>query len=144
MTDLTKIERPYGLCTAEEQAGLDALNKTEGALQFLHLMWGEWKTEESGVLFKGKTYRQNPNWQPPKLDVPDWFWENTDYNYVAMDPDQSVRAFKDEPCKSKSRTRHWVQQESIARLDKTFTRHNFNPHGIPWDKSLTVRPGLEE
>jgi hypothetical protein len=146
MTDLTKIEKPYGLCTQEEQEGFDALKTFPCSLQvFCHSsVWNDLTFTNSVSLSPAVTYRQNPNWQPPTLDVPDWFWENTDFNYVAMDPDQSVRAFKDEPCKSKSRTRHWVQQESIARLDKTFTRHNFNPHGIPWDKSLTVRPGLEE
>jgi hypothetical protein len=32
---------------------------------------------------------------------------------------------------------------SCKRIDRFFT-YNFNPHNIPWDQSLTVRPGFEE
>ncbi len=139
MTDLTKIEKPFAFCSSEEQAGLKALLNTPLALQHLGPdgKWDRllcWDRDLTMHL----TYRQNPDWQPPQLDVPDWFWENTDFNYVAMANDQSVRAYKDEPCKTKFG--YWVQQESMTRLDKMFTHHNFNPHNIPWDQSLTKRP----
>ena len=54
------------------------------ALQFLDLSSGKWEIR-----------------QRPTLDVPDWFWENTNFNYVAMHPNGTAHAYKYEPCKSK-------------------------------------------
>ena len=128
MTDLTKIEKPYALCTKEEQEGLKALVGIEGALQRLSDS-GHWKLRHAFIpneLAASITYRQNPDWQPPKLDVPDWFWENTDYNYVAMDQNGKVWAFKHKPAQD--------------RIDRLFKLHDFNPHNVPWDQSLTKRP----
>jgi len=140
MTDLTEIEKPYVFCTKEEQEGLKALVGIEGALQFLFLD-GTWCTleyhEVTLGLNVGVIYRQNPDWQPHKLDVPDWFWENTDCNSVAMDKNGAVFIYKSKPIKH-SCVGVYVGQ-GMYRLDKLFT-HDFNPHNVPWDKSLTKRP----
>ena len=143
MTDLTKIEKPYLLCTKEEQRGLTALIGIEGALQCMDSFSGAWVTTPSRYLAfaKGCTYRQNPDWQPHKLDVPDWFWDNAEFNFVAMGENRKVWAYKGKPEKC---SKGWSLMESgFFRLDKLFARHNFNPHNIPWQQSLTVRPGLE-
>lgn len=144
MTDLTKIEKPYALCTKEEQAGLDALVGIEGALQFLPICESNWATRLNAAdLLKGRVYRQNPNWNPPKLDVPDWFWEKTTFNWAVMDSNGYFYLCDTEPRKDVS---DWGMQFGAkkVRLDKVFNRmfnpHNFNPHNIPWDKSLTKRP----
>ena len=150
MTDLTKIEKPYVFCTKEEQEGLKALIGVEGALQYLSNITGDWIPRRLNTSFhKGYTYRQNPDWEAPKLDVPDWFWANTDVNYVAMDKAVLEGRFKgvvhasiEEPTK---RSAFWVfaRENRFFRLDNFFT-HDFNPHNIPWDQSLTKRPGLIE
>jgi hypothetical protein len=151
MTELTKIEKPYAFCTKEEQQGLNALVGKEGALQRM-ISTGEWEIPHPRIqsgLYRGIVYRQNPNWQPPKLDVPDWFWENTDYNYVAMNPDGSVYGHKNKP--DTPSQMYWLSidrpvshTQPKPRLDEIFINHNFNPHKIPWHQSLTVRPGFEE
>ena len=150
MTELTKIEKTYAFCTKEEQEGLYALIGIKNALQGLSSSTGKWRVSDGKVsLFIGNTYRQNPNWQPPKLDVPDWFWENTDYNYVAMNPDGSVYGHKNKP--DTPSQMYWLSidrpvshTQPKPRLDEIFINHNFNPHNIPWHQSRTVRPGFEE
>ena len=151
MTDLTKIEKPYVFCTKEEQEGLDSLVGKEGALQIIDSITGAWvhTPYETGVIWAGRIYRQNPDWNPPKLDVPDWFWENTDFNYVAMNPDGSVYGHKNKPYTPSQM--YWLSidrpvshTQPKPRLDEIFINHNFNPHNIPWPQSLTVRPGFEE
>lgn len=138
MTDLTKIEKPYGLCTQEEQEGLDALKTFPCSLQlFIHSsVWNDLTFTNSVSLSPAATYRQNPNWQPPKLDVPDWFWENTNFNYVVMDENRKVYAYKNKPKKVAT---SW-SEVVMVRLDKPFVHHDFNPHNVPWDQSLTKRP----
>ena len=146
MTDLTKIEKPYVFCTREEQEGLKALVGIEGALQKLSGS-GSWTLRLHPLsLGPHLTYRQNPDWQPPKLDVPDWFWEKTDFNYVAMDENREVYAYELEPFVSTYNQAMWDQSANGAmyQIDEFFTGHNFNPHNTPWHQSLTVRPGLEE
>jgi len=138
MTDLTKIEKPLIFCTKEEQEGLKALVKIEGALQFLFFD-GTWRPLESeGILGLnvGVIYRQNPDWQLHKLDVPDWFWENTDCNSVAMNKNGSIFGHVHGVT---LKATCWLSESLSYRLDKLFT-HNFNPHNVPWDKSLTKRP----
>jgi hypothetical protein len=148
MTDLTKIEKPYLFCTKEEQEGLKGLLSTPDALQHLGVD-GKWE----GLLCWDKdltmhlTYRQNPNWQPPKLDVPDWFWEKVTFSWVFMDPNGYFYLCDMEPGKgARLLPRGWGIHSDAkkVRLDKVFNRmfkpHNFNPHNIPWDKSLTKRP----
>lgn len=143
MTDLTNIQKPYVFCTKEEQEGLDALANIPNALQHLGVdgKWDRllcWDKDLTMHL----TYRQNPDWQPPTLDVPDWFWENTDFNCVAMNQSGAVYAYKHKP---KKVHKSWEEiGTGLVRLDKFFIHHNFNPHNIPWDQSLTVRPGFEE
>jgi len=140
MTDLTKIEKPYSLCTQEEQEGLKALVGVQGALQTMHLGSGKWFTCDVGMkkCCKGMVYRQNPDWQPPTLDVPDWFWENTDFNHVVMHLSKVIYAYELEPVPLGN---DWIKSGGrlMYGLENTFT-HNFNPHNIPWDKSLTKRP----
>lgn len=140
MPNLTKIEKPYLFCTMEEQKGLDALIGIEDALQFLEISTGKWCNLPPDALRSasfGLTYRQNPDWQPPKLDVPDWLWENTDHNYVAMDHGGQVYAYKYKPKKVQ---KSWEEiGTGLFRLDKFFIHHDFNPHNIPWDQSLTKR-----
>lgn len=150
MTDLTKIEKPYVLCTKEEQEGLRGLLHTPEALQHLGVE-GRWDKLLcwDNSLMPHLTYRQNPAWQPPTLDIPDWFWEATDFNYVAMDENREVFAYKYKPCDWSSvwndrRADDGAFDAGDIRLDNVFNRHDFNPHDIPWDKSLTVRPGLEK
>ena len=139
MTDLTKIEKPYALCTKEEQEGLKALVGMQGALQRIDCSSGEWSIRPARhtAFNKGWVYRQNPDWQPPKLDVPDWLWKTTDCNSVAMDKNGAVFIYKSKPIKH-SCVGVYVGQ-GMYRLDKLFT-HDFNPHNIPWDQSLTKRP----
>ena len=144
MTDLTKIEKPYVFCTKEEQEGLDALANIPNALQRI-ISTGEWEIPHTKMprrLYRGVVYRQNPDWQPPTLDVPDWFWETTGYDYVAIDQSGPVYAYKHKPKKVDISWNEAVI--GLVRLDVLFQYHNFNPHNVPWDKSLTVRPGLEE
>lgn len=140
MTDLTKIEKPYLFCTKEEQAGLAALKDIPDALQRM-ISTGEWEIPHPRIqsgLYRGIVYRQNPDWQLSTLDVPDWFWEATGYNYVAMDRGGQVYAYKYTPKKA---VISWDETGiGLVRLDKLFARHDFNPRDIPWDKSLTVRP----
>jgi len=140
MTDLTKIEKPLIFCTKEEQEGLKALLGIKDALQLLDWTTGEWEVRKStsSRIWTGTTYRQNPDWQPPTLDVPDWFWENTDYNYVVIHLSKVIYAYELEPVPLGN---DWIKNGGrlMYGLENTFT-HNFNPHNIPWDKSLTKRP----
>ena len=140
MTNLKTIEKPYGLCTAEEQEGLDALSKVEGALQFYSGL-GVWKTRELITLdlCEVGVYRQNPDWNPPKLDVPDWFWDNSTADWVAMDRDEMFYGYEVEPRKNPN---SWIQLPNTKyfSLSQFTSKHNFNPHNIPWDQSLTKRP----
>ena len=142
MADLTKIERPYALCTKEEQKGLNSLVGIEGALQF-YSMSGEWEPLSSGPsdLAKVRIYRQNPDWHLPKLDVPDWFWENSTASWVAMDKSELFYGYIGAPRKGEIQ---WIGYFQNRRLIDCFFTHNFNPHNVPWDKSLTKRPGLIE
>ncbi len=145
MTDLTKIEKPYGLCTQEEQNGLDALKTFPCSLQtFYHNSgWGVLLIPKpSASLSRAVTYRQNPDWQAPTLDVPDWFWESTEYNYLAMDRSGEFHAYKSKP--EKATAGFWAARSPLGALDLIGFTCEFNPHNVPWDKSLTVRPGLEE
>jgi len=138
MTDLTKIEKPFAFCTKEEQEGLNALIGIEGALQGLDPMSGEWKIRGLAIdLFKGKAYRQNPKWKQPKLDVPDWFWENSTASWVAMDKSELFYGYIGAPRKGGIQ---WIGYFQNRRLIDCFFTHNFNPHNIPWDQSLTKRP----
>lgn len=153
MTDLTKIEKPYALCTKEEQEGLKALVGIEGALQRIDCSSGEWSIRPARhtAFNKGWVYRQNPDWQPPKLDVPDWFWENTEFNFVAIDKNYEIFAYVRTPHiglvqwdlsgshRCGDGTIPIGEMGGHKRIDKIFT-HNFNPHNIPWDQSLTKRP----
>ena len=141
MTDLTKIEKPYALCTKEEQEGLKALVGIEGALQRLSDS-GHWKLRHAFIpneLAASITYRQNPDWQPPKLDVPDWFWDNSTADWVAMDRDEMFYGYEVEPRKNPN---SWIQLPNTKyfSLSQFTSKHNFNPHNIPWDQSLTKRP----
>ncbi len=148
MTDLTKIEKPFMFCTKEEREGLKGLLSTPLALQHLSHdgKWDKllcWDRDLTMHL----TYRQNPDWQQPKLDVPDWFWDAvTSYHYVAMDGNGEVYAYELEPSVITCGPPVWDETvgKGLFQLDKLFTGHNFNPHNIPWDQSLTKRPGLEE
>ena len=135
MTDLKKIKTPLMFCTKKEQVGLEALIGVPDALQVMGAK-GDWYPRNGDdKLLKGCMYRQNPEWNPPKLDVPDWFWESTDYNYVAMDGYREVFAYKHKPCNGRDA---WAAFG--IRLDILFNRHDFNPHNVPWDQSLTKRP----
>ena len=139
MTDLTKIEKPFVFCTSEEQAGLDALKTIPGALQHLGVggKWDRLLCWDTGLTMH-LTYRQNPDWQPPKLDVPDWFWRNTVFNWVCMDRDGTFWGYEVKPAKGLDT---WGgPRETSRRLDHAFAKRNFNPDNIPWDKSLTKRP----
>ncbi len=140
MVDLTRIEKPFAFCTKEEQEGLNSLVGVKGALQF-YSMSGEWEPLSSGQsdLAKVRIYRQNPDWQQPKLDVPDWFWDTTKFNSVVIDPNGAVCAYAYPPFIFDGDWNH-VVGETLYRLDQIFTHHNFNPHNIPWDQSLTKRP----
>ena len=144
MTDLTKIKTPFGLCTKEEQAGLKALLSTPRALQYLGVggKWDRllcWDTDLTMHL----TYRQNPDWQQPKLDVPDWFWNNSTADWVAMGMNGYFYGYEVAPRKGKG---GWLVSPNtrISTLTLFTSKHNFNPHNVPWDKSLTKRPGLIE
>lgn len=144
MNDLNNIEKPLILCTKEQQERLKALVGVEGALQRLSRN-GHWISRPAPLSLKPHlTYRQNPDWRAPTLDVPNWFWDNTKFNFVAMDENREVYAFKSEPSVSTCNAPVWVEtvDEEILRLDKLFACHNFNPHNVPWYRSLTVRPGL--
>ena len=137
MVDLTKIEKPYGLCTKEEQEGLDALKEIRGALQS-YSFHGWWQQRENGPdLFDGMLYRQDPDWEPPKLDVPDWLWENTTANFIAMDSSGMVYAYEVAPLKGVD---SWIKANRWFSLTLFTFKHNFNPHNIPWHQSLTKRP----
>jgi len=142
MTDLTNIEKPYVLCTPEEQEGLKGLLITPDALQHLGVdgKWDRLLCWDRGLMMH-LTYRQNPAWNPPKLDVPDWFWGNTEFNWVAMDETDCVYAYVGKPYTSGLT---WEKSIYLCKRIDNFLTHNFNPHNIPWDQSLTVRPGLEE
>jgi len=148
MTDLTKIEKPFMFCTEKEQVELTALIGVSigvsYALQILSA-GGDWlpRGHRVGKLEKGCIYRQNPDWNPPKLDVPDWFWKNSTFNWAIMDSNGYLYLCDMEPRKDVS---GWGMQFGAkrVRLDKAFNKmfkpHNFNPHNVPWDKSLTKRP----
>ena len=141
MNDLTKLEKPYVLCTPEEQEGLKALVGIQGALQNLNCGTGEWEIRlvRHASFNKCWVYRQNPDWQQPKLDVPDWFWKNTIFNWVVMDQNGYFYLCDMEPCKGED---SWYPNHGVTmvRLDYPFNQHNFNPHNIPWHQSLTKRP----
>jgi len=141
MVDLTRIEKPFVLCTKEEQEGLNALIRVKGALQLLSSALGKWETRNGPfgtILYNGRVYRQNPDWNPPTLDVPDWFWENTDFNHVVMHLSKVIYAYELEPVLLGN---DWIKNGGrlMYGLENTFT-HNFNPLNIPWDQSLTKRP----
>ncbi len=147
MTDLTKIEKPLGLCTKEEQMGLDALKNIPGALQIYHHnnVWQTRTFNGGRKMCPGVTYRQNPDWHLPKLDVPDWIWENSTFNCAVIDRSGYFYLCNEESLQGVA---SWYPSEGITsatsqqmvRLDHVFNQHNFNPHNIPWDQSLTKRP----
>lgn len=130
MTDLTKIEKPFGLLDEETQAALKAL--PQGEAQFFRDD-GLWKDLSFWRWKKDLTYRQKPR---PALVVPNAVWAvlPPEYKWAAGDADGEVYAHDMQPTRSYL---HWDLNERSAQINRlvgvTFDKAR-------WTESLIQRP----
>lgn len=131
MTDLTKIEKLFGMLDEETQAALRALPK--GEVQVFNFN-GIWKDLANPKWTKNMVYRQKP--KPPALVVPNAVWAvlPPEYKWAAGDADGEVYAHDMQPTRS---SLHWDLNERSAQINRlvgvTFDKER-------WTESLIQRP----
>jgi hypothetical protein len=124
MTDLTKIEKPFGLLDKETRA---ALREYDGALEVFG--GARWTSVDCVSFFPRYTYRAPPRKLPewPVGLRPEWQW-------IAMDEDGQVYAYKEEPERLWS---VWEKDKKGIRIDQLV---DISFDGIPWRESIIKRP----
>lgn len=93
---------------------------------------GNWQTTEVPLFDKYTEYRVKP--PEPALEIP-WDLLPKEFNYAAMDQDGLTYIFRKEP---RFVGKYWAF--GYQRLPLL----NLNPRNVPWEKSLTVRPGVSD
>jgi hypothetical protein len=123
MTDLTKIEKPFGLLDDETQ---DALREYDGTIE---VFTGSTWRSSIGNFDGPATYRAKPAKLPewPVGLHPEWRW-------IAMDEDGQVYAYKEKPSRSFCL---WDSAGPSRRIDDLIP---ISFDGIPWRDAIIQRP----
>ena len=126
MTDLTKIEKPFGLLDKETREALLAHYGSGGAAEYYSIS-GVW-VECDHQFFSGSTYRAKPLPLPewPAGLLPKWRW-------MAMDENGYVYVYTDRP---KCGAVDWAGTD-YSRIDRLIP---ISFDGIPWEKAVIERP----
>jgi hypothetical protein len=124
MTDLTKIEKPFGLLDDETQS---ALREYDGTIELF--TGSNWIAKEHPGFFNTRSYRAKPMKLPewPTGLRPEWKW-------IAMDEGGQVYAYKEEPERLWS---VWEKDRKGIRIDQLI---DISFDGITWRETLIQRP----
>jgi hypothetical protein len=127
MTDLTKIEKPFGLLDKETQ---DALWEHKGIIE--RFIGTSWVDKEGGLFYGTFTYRAKAA-KPAKL--PEWpAGLRPEWKWIAMDGDGGVCVHQDKPEKTRGM---WSSNKNQYRIDHMV---NISFDGIPWREAVIQRP----
>ena len=132
MTDLTKIEKPFGMLDEETREAL-VIHWENGGLLEWYGFTGEWTNCDAEPEFcNGYTYRakhlQLPEW--PAGLLPKLWW-------LTMDSDGAIHVHSEEPYASFN---YWSSPDR-RRIDHLIT---ISFDGIPWEQAIIERPEDEE
>jgi hypothetical protein len=124
MTDLTKIEKPFGLLDKETQ---DALWEHKGIIE--RFIGTSWVDKEGGLFYGTFTYRAKaaklPEW--PAGLPPKWQW-------IAMDECGDIYAFQEGPGRQFCL---WDSAGPSRRIDDLIP---ISFDGTPWREAIIKRP----
>jgi hypothetical protein len=123
MTDLTKIEKPFGLLDDETQ---DALREYDGTIE---VFTGSTWRSSIGNFDGPATYRAKPAKLPewPVGLHPEWRW-------IAMNGEGGVCAYYERP---RCCSAYWVAGGQSIRVDQLV---DISFDGIPWRDAIIQRP----
>ena len=97
---------------------------------------GMWYDTEPPMFSIESGYRVKP--AEPALDIP---WDRIPENYICAAMDKSGMGYLyTKPPKLNELSDVWV---SLSTPCATLPLLNLNPRNVPWDKTLTYRPGFE-
>jgi hypothetical protein len=124
MTDLTKIEKPFGLLDKETQS---ALREYDGTIELF--TGSNWIAKEHPGFFNTRSYRAKPMKLPewPTGLRPEWKW-------IAMDECGDIYAFQEGPGRQFCL---WDSAGPSRRIDDLIP---ISFDGIPWRDAIIQRP----
>jgi hypothetical protein len=131
MIDLTKIEKPFGLLTPEEQAALRAW--PHGWEMFYSTGWSSYNGQ--GLLLDAIALRA----KPAPLTKPSINWVHVADKFVAMATDAGGVTWLHD----KTPTRGKVTWCGSSDYTVAHTFASFIPGTCDWKDSLVLRPGYE-
>jgi len=126
MTDLTKIEKPFGMLSEKKQK---ALCNYKGGIELFN--GSTWVDKLHDNFFRTRTYRAAPvtlpDW-PPGL-APKWQW-------IAMDDAGWIYSYEYKPDDDGAAT--WLHQKGCRNITDLFENLSFD--GIHWRDAIIQRP----
>jgi hypothetical protein len=124
MTDLTKIEKPFGLLDDETQS---ALREYDGTIEWFN--GSIWVCNGHTFFYNSSTYRA----VPPKL--PEWpAGLRSEWRWIAMNEDGGVCAYDERP---RCRFDIWTARGQSFRVDRLI---DVSFDGVPWKQAIIQRP----
>lgn len=138
MTDLTKIEKPFGLLDKETQ---DALRALQGGW-LVYDVNGNWVDCPDPYFNAMGTYRARP--APLTLDTIDWSHVAPEWKFMARDEDGTPWVFKDRPkADPHDMGGSWQEHRNGPLREGKGSVWNFASYKrgtVAWQDSLVERP----